>query len=45
MKDKIVGNLEAKLQENAIKIIKGLAIYRYGVKVKMEQLLKNLPKG
>jgi hypothetical protein len=27
VKDKIVGNLEAKLQENAIKIIKGLAIY------------------
>lgn len=25
--DKIVGNLEAKLQENAIKIIKGLAVY------------------
>ncbi|GGK16012.1 hypothetical protein GCM10007962_07930 [Yeosuana aromativorans] len=27
VKDKIVGNLENKLQENAIKIIKGLAIY------------------
>lgn len=27
VKDKIIGNLEAKLQENAIKIIKGLAIY------------------
>ncbi|MFD1616565.1 DUF6079 family protein [Gelatiniphilus marinus] len=27
VKDKIVGNLESKLQENAIKIIKGLAIY------------------
>lgn len=27
VKDKIIGNLEAKLRENAIKIIKGLAIY------------------
>ena len=27
VKDKIVGNLETKLQENAIKTIKGLAIY------------------